>query len=257
MDTFKQLKLKDYLLHMIVGTAFILLGIGIGQAIILEVFREYAPASLIAYICGGIASFGIILYGICEIYKAFHYEKRILKSLTPEKREQFLKELSQDVEMNIPGQAVLTKHFLFVRVNDEHYVRVFEKEHLIGCFQTSAHQEAEATEGELVIYDMEFKPANVNISGKGSTQIISELYREICESLPWIYHEDYDDFLAHIRRSGYRKKLVRQMEDLKMRFETGYNSEAEAESEIEALSKDVREQLNPDSLFKRFLKKSK
>lgn len=257
MDTFKQMKLKHYLWHLIGGTIAILLGVGIGQAILLEVLREYAHASRIAYICGGIASVCIIIYGIYEIYKAFHYEKQILKALEPKKREQFLDELADAVEINISGQAVMTRHFLLVRVKDEHYARVFEKERLVGCFQTTAHQEAEATEGELVIYDMDFKPANVNISGKGSTQAISKLYQRICDSVPWIYHEDYDDFLAQIRRSGYRRKLIKQMKDLKMRLETGYNSDIAAENEMEALSRDVKEQLNPDSLVKRFLKKSK
>lgn len=257
MDTFKQLKLKNYLLHMVIGVTAILIGLGIGQAIILEVLKEYAASSWLAYICGGIASGGIVIYGICEIYRAFHYEKRILKSLEPEKRRQFLSELTEEVEMTVSGQAVMTTHFLLVRVKDDGYVRVFEKERLVGCFQTNAHQEAEATEGEIVIYDLDFKPANVNISGKGSTQAITKLYEKICTSMPWIYHEDYDDFLANIRRSGYRRKLVKQMKDAKMRYETGYNSDVEAENEMTAMAEDVKEQLNPDSILKRFLKKSK
>lgn len=257
MDTFKLLKLKNYFFHMIIGVAALLLGIGILQSIALEVLKEYDPASIIAYICGAVACAGIILYGLYEIIRAFNYEKRILKLLEPEEREQFYSELENQVELTIPGQVVMTKSFLLVPVKDASYVRVFLKDRLVGCFQTETHQEAEATEGEMVIYDLDFKAANVNIRGKGSTQAIHRLYERICMDMPWIYHEGYDDFLSNIRRSGYRRKLVKQMKDLKMRYETGYNSDKEAENELLAMSQDVKEKLNSHSLLERFLKKTK
>ena len=76
--------------------------------------------------------------------------------------------------------------------------------------------------------------------------------------MPWIFHEDYDSFLAQIRRSGYRRKLIKQMTDARIRYESGYDSESEAEEELEAMTQDVRERLNPESLLKRFSsKKSK
>lgn len=258
MDTFKLLKLKNYFFHIVIGTLAILLGIGIFQAILMELLKEFDSQSKIAYICGMIACAGIIFYGIYQIRQAFDYEKRILKSLEPQERKEFLAELSESVELSIPRQVVMTKNYLLVPVKNSGVVRVFAKSRLVGCFMPDVHQEAEATEGQMIIYDMEFKPANVNIRGKGSTQDANRLYEAICETAPWICYEDYDSFLAQIRKSGYRRKLVKQIKDAKMRYETGYNSDTEADNELKAMSLDVQNQLNPESFFKRFLsKKSK
>lgn len=70
--------------------------------------------------------------------------------------------------------------------------------------------------------------------------------------MPWIFHEDYDSFLAQSQKSGYRRKLIKQMRDARIRYESGYDSESEAEEELEAMSQDVRERLNPESFLKRF-----
>lgn len=76
--------------------------------------------------------------------------------------------------------------------------------------------------------------------------------------MPWIFHEGYDAFLAQSRKSGYRRKLIKQMKDRKMRWETGYTSDSEAEEEIQAMSEDMKKRLNPESLLKGFLsRKSK
>ena len=193
-----------------------------------------------------------------SFFMAFNYEKRILKSLKPEEREEFLTELSEDVEFAIPGQVVMTENYFLVCVQNSNFVRVFSKDRLVGCFQPETHHEAEATEGQIILYDMEFKPVTVSIHGKGSDRDANALYEKICETAPWICHEDYDGFLAKIRKSGYRRKLVKQLKDAKMRYETGYDSEKEADDELKAMSVDVEKQLNSESFRKHFLsRKSK
>lgn len=258
MDTFKLLKLKNYFIHLILGTIAILFGTGILQAISLEMIKEYNAGSKTAYICGIGACIMIILYGVYEIFKAFHYEKPILKSLKKDERRQFITELSDDVEFSIPGQAVVTKHYLLLPVGQNSSVRVLSKDRVLACFQPDDHQEKAATVVQLAVYDMDFKAMLVNIRGKGSEDIASELYRKICESMPWIFHEDYDSFLAQSRKSGYRSKMLRQIKDARMRYETGYSSDSEAEEELQAMSVEVKEKLNLDSLRNRFFsKKSK
>lgn len=257
MDTFKLLKLKYYLWNMIIGVAALMLGIGILQSIALEVLKEYDPASIVAYICGAAACGGIILYGLYEVFRAFHYEKRILKAFETEEKDMFYKELTDEVVLTIPRQVVMTKHFLLVPVKGSSFAHVFLKERIVGCFLKDLHHEAEATESEMILYDHDFKAINVNIRGKGSLQAMDRLFERICEDLPWIYHEDYDEFLANIRKIGYRRKLLKQMKDLKMRYETGYNSDIEAENELLAMSQDVQEKLNSHSLLERFLNKTK
>ena len=68
MDTFKLLKLKSYFLHLIAGTFIVLFGVGILQAILLEMFNEYDAGSKAAYICGLAACAAFILYGVCLLY---------------------------------------------------------------------------------------------------------------------------------------------------------------------------------------------
>ena len=258
MDTFKLLKLKSYFTHLVAGTLAVLFGAGIFQAILLEMLKEYDAASKAAYICGLIASGTIVLYGVYELFKAFNYERRILKTLEPGERREFISELSGDIQMSIPGQVVMTRHYLLVPINGGGSVRVLAKNKMVGCFQAYTHREEAATEVQMVIYDMDFKMVKVDIRGKGSSEAAAKLYEKICADMPWIFHEDYDSFLDQSRKSGYRKKLIKQMRDARMRYESGYNSELEAEEELEAMSQDVRERLNPESLLKRFSsKKSK
>ena len=133
--------------------------------------------------------------------------------------------------------------------------RVLARNRMIGCFQADTHQEEAATEVQMIVYDTDFKSVRVDIRGKGSSESASKLYEKICSDMPWIFHEDYDSFLAQSRKSGYRRKLIKQMRDARIRCESGYDSESEAEEEIEAMSQDVRERLNPESLLKRFLSK--
>ena len=257
MDTFKLLKLKYYFLNMILGVSAILLSVGIGQAIVLEVFKEYDPASIVAYICGGISCAGILLYGLYSIMRAFRFEKKILKALDTNEIECFFSELKDKIEFSVSGQVVVTENYLLVSVKDASFAKVLPKERLVGCFQIDVHREADATESEMLIYDQDFKATEVNIRGKGSTEAMNRLFERLCEEQPWLYHEDYDDFLSKMRKLGYRRKLLKQMKDLKMRHETGYDSDIEAENEMLAMSQDVKEKLNHHSLLERFLTKSK
>lgn len=81
----------------------------------MEMFKEYDAGSKAAYICGLIASGAIVLYGVYEVFRAFNYERRILKNLEPGERREFIAELSGNIEMSIPGQVVMTRHYLMVR----------------------------------------------------------------------------------------------------------------------------------------------
>lgn len=255
MDTFKLLKLKSYFIHLVAGTLAVLFGAGIFQAILVEMFKEYDAGSKAAYICGLIASGVIVLYGVYEVFRAFNYERRILKNLEPGERREFIAELSGNIEMSIPGQVVMTRHYLMVPVYGGGSSRVLARNRMIGCFQADTHQKEAATEVQMIVYDTDFKSVRVDIRGKGSSESASKLYEKICSDMPWIFHEDYDSFLAQSRKSGYRRKLIKQMRDARIRCESGYDSESEAEEEIEAMSQDVRERLNPESLLKRFLSK--
>ena len=93
MNTFKLLKLKYFVFNMVIGVFSILLGIGIGQAIILEVFKEYDPSSIVAYICGGFACGCIMLYGLYCSASAFRFEKKILKHMDENEEKHFYQEL--------------------------------------------------------------------------------------------------------------------------------------------------------------------
>ena len=86
---------------------------------------------------------------------------------------------------------------------------------------------------------------------------MNRLNERLLEEMPWLYHKDYDDFLGKTRKIGYRRKLLKQMKDLKMRYETGYDSDIEAENEMLAMSQDVKERLSSSSLLEKFLKKTK
>jgi hypothetical protein len=258
MDTFKLLKLKNYFFHLIVGTLMVLFGAGVLQAILLEMFGAYDAGSKAAYICGLIASLLIIAYGIYQFWQAFNYEHRILKFLEPEERKEFVLELSKAAEMLIPGQVIMTRNYLLVPVKNSGLVHVFARNRILGCFRAEAYREKGATEVQMIIYDTDFKAVPVDIRGKGSSEAAEALYEKICGDMPWVFHEDYDSFLAQIGGSGYRRKLLKQMADARMRYESGYSSDLEAEEEIRAMAQEVQERLNPDSVFKHFkLKKSK
>lgn len=163
--------------------------------------------------------------------------------------------MSGDVEMSIPGQVVMTKHYLLVPVYGGGAVRVASGNRMIGCFQEEYPSGGSSDGSQRLFMIRILKMVRVDIRGKGSSEAAAKLYEKICEEMPWIFHEDYDSFLAQSRKSGYRRKLIKQMRDARMRYESGYNSESEAEEELEAMSQDVRERLNPESFLKRFSSK--
>lgn len=257
MDTFKRLKLKSYFRNLIIGVVACLTAAGILQAIILEVFKEYDPASFIAYACGGIVCSGILFYGFYEVIRAFTFEKRIFKDLSSEDVDLFFDEMETAAELTIPGQVVMTKSFLLVSVKDHRFACIIPKDELAGCFRTDLHHEDKATESAMILYDQSFNGIHVSIRGKGSEQAIMRLIDRICADMPWIYHEDYDEFLSNMGKIGHRRKMLKQMHDAKMRYETGYDSDTEAENELLAMSQDVKDKLDSQSLLERFLKKSK
>lgn len=257
METFKLLRLKSYFKNLIIGVVALLLGASILQSIVLEVFNEYNPSSFIAYICGGIACCGILMYSLYEIVRAFSFEKRLFKHFNEEDVEQFFDEMEHALELTIPGQLVMTKHYLLAAVKNHQSACVLLKQDITGCFRTDLHQEVDATESTIVLYDHGFNAVHVCIHGKGSDQACGRIIERLCTDMPWIYHKDYDEFLSNTRKIGYRRKILKQMQDAKMRYETGYSSDAEAENELLAMSQDVQEKLNAHSLFEKFLKKTK
>ena len=257
MDTFRRLKLKSYFRNLIIGVIACLTAGGILQAIVIEMFKAYNPTSFIAYICGGISCCGILLYGIYEIVRAFTFERRLFKNLNSEDVELFYDEIENSVELTIPGRVVMMKSFLLLPVRAPRFACIIPKSEVVGCFRTDLHIEEEATECKMVLYDQSFNGIHVSIRGKGREQAVIRLIDRICTDMPWIYYQDYDEFLSKMGKIGYRRKLLKQMHDAKMRYETGYNSDTEAENELLAMSQDVQEQLNHHSLLERFLKKTK
>ena len=257
MDTFKCLKLKCYFRNLIIGIIACLTAVGILQAIILEVLKEYDPSSFIAYTCGGIVCSGILFYGLYEVIRAFSFEKNLFKNLSSEDIDLFYEEIETAAEVTIPGQAVMTKSFFLMSVKDHRMACVIPKNELVGCFRTDLHHEDKATESGMILYDQSFNGVHVSIRGKGSEYAIMRLIDRICLDMPWIYHEDYDEFLSNMSKIGHRRKMLKQMHDSKMRYETGYDSDTEAENELLAMSQDVKDKLDSHSLLERFLKKSK
>ena len=121
-------------MHLIAGTFIVLFGVGILQAILLEMFNEYDAGSKAAYICGLAACAAFILYGVYELMRAFNYERRIFKTLEPGERREFVAELSENIEMSIPGQVVMTKTNLMAPVNSAVRFGCLQGTDL-GCFR--------------------------------------------------------------------------------------------------------------------------
>ena len=114
MDTFRRLKLKNYFWNLTISVILILAGIGILQSVMIGFLKEYNPESMIVYICGGITSGCILLFGLFGMIRAFTFEKRIFKSFTKDEVDSFYEEIENNIELSIPGQVVMTKSFLLM-----------------------------------------------------------------------------------------------------------------------------------------------
>ncbi len=213
MATYKMLKLKNYIYHLILGTFLVLFSLSIIQSIVSEMLSEYKVSSRIAYIAGIAACLAILGFAVFTIYRSFRFDKLLLKNLTRDQKSLLFDELENHIQMIVKGQVIMTTHYLIVPIGRFGPYKLLDKKDIIACFKTERHQETKAINGRLRIFTSDFKSTVVTIGGKGSAQVEQEMLNRMIKSMPWIIHEKYEDFLLKSKTKGMRKILVEEVED--------------------------------------------
>lgn len=220
VNKFNKLKLKTYLIQLIIGLPGIIIGVQILYSILSEMKEAYDITSRYAYICGIIICIILIVAGALFIIRAFHFEKQLFKGITDEEKEAFLEELGDQTTLSFGTGLIVTKHYLIVRAKRRGSIfKLIKIENLIACFGRPFY----AGSDELVKYDIilcekDFKLSVCEVNDK-NVFVMEEAFHTICSLAPWVLSEDYVGFLSNYRKKARQKAYLKMVDHRKAQME--------------------------------------
>jgi len=220
VNKFNKLKLKTYLIQLLIGLLSIIIGIQILYSILSEMNEAYHMASRYAYICGIIICVILIIAGIFFIIKASHFDKQLFKDLTSEEKEAFLKELNDKTTLFFGTDLIITKHYLIVREKHRGMVfRLIKIESLIACFGHPVYAGSdELLQYDIILCDKDFRLSICEVKDE-SVFMMEGAFQTICSMAPWVLSEDYVGFLSNFRKKARQKAYLKMVDHRKEQIE--------------------------------------
>lgn len=217
MNTFNSIRLRSYLEHLTVGAAALFIGGGILYGIIEEMVTSYLEESYLAYILGIVASGFIIAAGIIFVIRAFYMDKKMFVHLDEKERQTFFKELGDDTTMIFGHRLIITKHFILVYARYfRSFVHIWRIEDLTACYGRAIYAESpDKPDGyRLVLSDNRFSPIACVIKGD-SALVMDEACNAIVSLAPWVFTDNYQEFMDDYTRRTKKKAFMREIEHRK------------------------------------------
>lgn len=217
MSTFNSIRLRSYLEHLTVGVAALFIGGGILYGIIEEMVTSYLEESQFAYLFGIIASGLMIAAGIIFIIRAFYMDKKMFVHLDEKERQLFFKELCDKTTMIFGHRLIITNHFILVYARRfKSFVHIWKLDDLTACYGKPIFSESpDKPDGyRLVISDRRFEPLVCTIKGE-AVAVMAEAYQAIISLAPWVFTENYDEFMDTYTRKARKKAFIREIEHRK------------------------------------------
>lgn len=255
MQPYYAMKLKCFVLRLIMGSAVLLMGISIIIAIIREMIGCYDEAGRIAYILGLVIAALVTAFGLFMIYQAFHFERFVFGHSS---RDYALLKKDMEAEGVVSaGNLVATQQFLLLFTM--HLFRmctVIKTQDVVACFEDPVYGSiAKPTEYTLYIYDRSFKLHTI-VLGSRQAEAGHKAKEKICSAMPWIYSDNRDTFMDMMMTKSGRRALLKKIEKNKYQVQSDTDVEKEAEDELNQLASEAKEKLNFHSILGRTGKKN-
>ena len=227
MQPYYAIKLKCFVLRMMMGCSLLLISAGIVISILQEVMNSYDANSRLAYILGLLICALMVALGILLIYQAFHFERFVFGR--SRRSYDLLKKDMQDKSVVSAGNLIVTDQFMLLfSKHIFNMCKVIRLENVIACFEDPVYGTvAKPSEYTLYIYDGDFK----------------------CHTHPWIYAVSRDTFLDRTMSKNSRRNFLNQIEKRKYEMNSTVNVDKEAEAEIDQMVNDARKKLDFHSIL--------
>lgn|GEM_PF-490109 len=220
MNKFNKLKLKTYLIQLLIGLSGVIIGIQLLYSILSEMKEVYDISSRYAYISGIIICLILIAAGILFILKAFHFDKQLFKDMTNEEKNAFLEELDEQTTLSFGTDLIVTKHFLIVRAKHRGAIfRLIKIENLIACFGRPFYAGSdELVQYDIILCDKDFKMSVCEVKDE-NVSMMEKAFHTICSLAPWVLSEDYVGFLSNYRKKARQKAYLKMIEHRREQME--------------------------------------
>ena len=216
MEKYSIVKLRSYLVHLIIGAAVLILGGSVLYSILSEMIQVYDPGSKYAYIFGIIACALILLIGLFFIVKAFGFENQVFKHVALEDRAGFFEELGDEQTLFFDRYLFVTRHYILVYVKSWNpFAKLLRVEDLIGCFGKPYYAGSdELVQYDVIFCDRDFHLYRCEVKGKKAA-MMEEAWKAVCSLAPWVFHDDYVDFVAGLTKKSKKRSYVKIVEHRK------------------------------------------
>ena len=186
MQPYYAIKLKCFILRLMMGCSLLLISIGITVSIVQEIMESYDVNSKLAYILGLVICALMVLLGVWLIYQAFHFERFVFGK--SKSGYALLKEDMQNESVVSAGDLIVTDQFLLLfSLHLLNMCKVIRLDNIIACFEDPVYGTvAKPSEYTLFIYDRDFKCHTIVLDAKQSEAgHLAKL--KISQTHPWIY----------------------------------------------------------------------
>ncbi len=213
MEKYSLVKLRSYVVHLVLGAAVLIFGGSVLYSILSEMIQIYDSASKYAYICGIVACALILLIGLFFIVKAFGFENQVFKRITLEERAEFFQELGDEKTLFFDRYMFITRHFIMLYVKSWNpYVKLLRVEDLIACFGKPYYAGSdELVQYDVILCDTHFHIYRCVVKGK-KAGMMEEAWKAVCSLAPWVFREDYEDFMAGLTKQSKKRSYMKIVE---------------------------------------------
>lgn len=255
MQPYYEIKLKCFILRLMMGCGILLAGGSILISIVREMMSSYDGDSRYAYVLGLLICVLMLGLGAFLVYQAFHFEQLVFG-----RRKQDYALLKKDMEaaqVVSAGNLVVTDQFaLLFSMHLFNMCQVIRAEDIIACFENPVYGTvAKPTEYTIYIYDRDFKCHTIVLKAR-KAEDGHRAKEKICREQPWIFSDNRDAFLDMMMTKAGRRNALNKIEKIRYQMKSTVNVEAEAETELNQIASEAREKLNFHSILgKRSAKK--
>lgn len=220
MEKYSLVKLRSYVVHLVIGVAVLIFGASVLYSILSEMIQVYDPASKYAYICGIIACVLILIVGLFFIVKAFGFENQVFKKVSLEERAEFFQELSDEKALFFDRYMFVTRHFIMVYVKSWNpCVKLLRVDDLIACFGKPYYAgNDELVQYDVILCDKRFFLYRCAVKGKKAA-MMEEAWKAVCSLAPWVFCDEYEDFIAGLTKKSMKRSYTKIIEHRKTQSE--------------------------------------
>ena len=213
MERYSLVKLRSYVVHLVIGAAVLIFGGSVLYSILSEMIQVYDPASKYAYICGIVACGLILLVGLFFIVKAFGFENQVFRQISLEERAEFFQELSDEKALFFDRYMFITRHFIMLYVKAWNpYVKLLRVDDVIACFGKPYYAGSnELVQYDIILCDKRFRLYRCVVKGK-KAGMMEEAWKAVCSLAPWAFCDDYEEFLSGLTKQSKKRSYMKVIE---------------------------------------------